>query len=86
MDNTASNIVIGRIVGNIGCDRRHLIMILQKILGEYGYLPRKSLEEVSRILHIPLSDALTVAAYYHHSTLELLDYSLFGFVWERHVT
>jgi len=70
MDTTTSNVIVKRIVENIGYDRRHLIRILQEIQREYGYLPRETLEEVSRILHIPLSDVLTVATFYHQFTLE----------------
>jgi NADH-quinone oxidoreductase subunit E len=41
-----------------------VIPVLQKIQEHFGYLPRPALEEVSRLMHIPLSRLYGVATFY----------------------
>lgn len=51
-------------------DRGQLVSILQEIQAEYLYLPKDALEEVSRILDIPLSQVYSVATFFRAFSLK----------------
>ncbi|MEM0066541.1 MAG: NAD(P)H-dependent oxidoreductase subunit E [Sulfolobales archaeon] len=58
------------VVSRIGTDRSKLINILQEVQRTFRYLPRESLEEVSRRLGVSLAEVLNVATFYHQFRLE----------------
>ena len=47
-----------------------LINILHDIQNEFGYLPCSALEEVSRVLEVPLSKIFSVATFYNAFSLD----------------
>jgi len=47
-----------------------LIQVLHGIQQVYGYLPEKTLHEVSEILEIPMTEIYGVASFYHFFSLE----------------
>ena len=51
-------------------DRGQLVSILQEIQAEYLYLPKDALEEVSRILDVPLSQVYSVATFFRAFSLK----------------
>jgi NADH-quinone oxidoreductase subunit E len=46
-----------------------LIMMLQEVQSELGYLPREALEKTSNLMSIPLTHVYGVATFYHHFRL-----------------
>lgn len=57
------------IVDNYNGDEEQLVSILQDVQIEYHYLPKEALEEVSRVLGIPLSQVYGVATFYRAFSL-----------------
>lgn len=62
--------VVEDVVSRVGPDRGKLIHVLQEVQRVFRYLPRESLEEVSRRLGVPLAEVLSVATFYHQFRLE----------------
>jgi len=62
--------LVRELVSRYGPDRGRLIQILQEVQKEYRYLPRESLEEVSKELGVSLPEVLNVATFYHQFRLE----------------
>jgi len=60
---------IQAIVDKYGGDKGQLVSILQDVQAEYCYLPKETLEEVSRVLHIPLSQVYSVASFFRAFSL-----------------
>lgn len=58
------------LVSRYGTDRGRLIQILQEVQKTFRYLPRESLEEVSRRLGLSLAEVMSVATFYHQFRLE----------------
>ena len=48
----------------------NLIMVLHRIQGEYGYIPRQIVIEVSRDLGIPLAKMYGIITFYHYFKLK----------------
>jgi len=46
-----------------------LIMLLQAVQSELGYLPREALEKISTLMNIPLTHVYGVATFYHQFRL-----------------
>lgn len=46
-------------------DRQGLIALLQKVQGQFGYLPRRAMLEVARIKGVPASRVYSVASFYN---------------------
>ena len=55
---------VGSILNNYQRDKVMLVPILQDVQAEFNYLPRESLEEVSKGLDIPLSQIYGVATFF----------------------
>ncbi len=55
---------IDAIVKKYGGDRGQLVSILQDIQSEEHYLPRESLDEVSALMNIPISQIYSVATFF----------------------
>lgn len=60
---------IQEIVDKYGGDEGQLVSIMQDVQAEYCYLPKEALEEVSRVLHIPLSQVYSVATFFRSFSL-----------------
>ena len=52
------------------CDETFLVSILQDVQAEYNYLPRETLEEVSRGLGVPLTQVYSVATFFKAFSLK----------------
>ena len=63
-------LVVGEAISKYGAERHRLIQVLQEVQRAFGYLPRKSLEEVARRLNLSLAEVLNVATFYHQFRLE----------------
>ena len=48
----------------------HLIRILHKVQGHYGYLGREQMDAVAQLLQVPTSKVTGVATFYHFFRLE----------------
>lgn len=46
----------------------NLIAILQQTQGEYGYLPKQALKEVSRLMNVPLTRIFGIVTFYSQFT------------------
>ena len=57
------------IVDRYGGDEQQLVSILQDVQAEHRYLPKDVLEEVSRLLNIPLSQVYGVATFFRAFSL-----------------
>ena len=55
---------VGRILDKYDRDKGFLVSILQDIQGEYNYLPRESLEQVSKTLDVPFSQLYSIATFF----------------------
>lgn len=60
---------IETIVKSYDGDKGQLVSILQDVQAEYHYLPKEALEEVSRVLEVPLSQVYSVATFYRAFSL-----------------
>jgi len=49
--------------------KARLIMLLQAVQSEVGYLPREALEKISTLMNIPLTHVYGVATFYHQFRL-----------------
>jgi NADH-quinone oxidoreductase subunit E len=56
--------VVEEAIERFGAERAELIPILSYVNREIGYLPADSLEEISKKLHVPQSQVLSVASFY----------------------
>ncbi len=48
----------------------HLIRVLHKVQGQYGYLSREQMDAVAQLLQVPASKVTGVATFYHFFRLE----------------
>jgi NADH-quinone oxidoreductase subunit E len=55
---------VGAILDKYQHDKGMLVSILQDIQGEYNYLPRESLEYVSKTLDVPFSQLYSIATFF----------------------
>ena len=62
--------MLQKILSRYPDDRTSLVMILQDVQSEFGYLPKDSLEEISRHLRIPRAQVYSVATFYNVLSLE----------------
>lgn len=62
--------MLQKILSRYPDDRTSLVMILQDVQAELGYLPKDSLAEISRHLGIPRSQVYSVATFYNVLSLE----------------
>jgi len=60
---------VNAIADKYKCDSTLLVSILQDIQAEYKYLPQEALEEVSRILEVPLTRVYSVATFFKSFSL-----------------
>ena len=58
------------ILARFGDQRESLIPILQAVQSEFNYLPEDVLREISKTLHVSLSDVYHVATFYNCFSLE----------------
>ncbi|MEK6765828.1 MAG: NADH-quinone oxidoreductase subunit NuoE [Planctomycetota bacterium] len=60
---------VRKIVSEYGNDHdSNLIAILQQTQGEYGYLPKQALKEVSRLMDVPLTRIFGIVTFYSQFT------------------
>jgi len=59
-----------RILGRFGKKRGNLIPILQKVQGEFGYLPKEAILEVAQFLDVPAIDVYSVVTFYNQFRLQ----------------
>jgi NADH-quinone oxidoreductase E subunit len=50
--------------------KSHLISVLHKVQGIYGYLPKEQLDAVAQLMQIPTSKVTGVATFYHYFRLD----------------
>jgi len=55
--------------GNHNPSKGGLIMMLQEVQSELGFLPREALEKTSTLMNIPLTHVFGVATFYHQFRL-----------------
>lgn len=60
---------INRIIGRHKKEKGALVPLLQDVMGEYGYLPEKTLKRIAQELDIPLSQAYGLATFYKSFSL-----------------
>ena len=56
--------MVEKILANYPRNQGSLVMVLQDVQAEFGYLPKEALEEVSRELGVPRSQVYSVASFY----------------------
>ncbi|MBI2868985.1 MAG: NAD(P)H-dependent oxidoreductase subunit E, partial [Chloroflexi bacterium] len=59
-----------QILSSYQYDKSFLVSILQDVQAEFRYLPEEALEEVSRLLELPLSQVYSVATFFRDFTLK----------------
>ena len=69
-DDTIDLALMEPILGKYSGQKGSLIPILQQVQGLYGYLPRPSLDLISRRLRVPMSKIYGVATFYSQFYLE----------------
>ena len=57
--------VVSAAIAHHGESREELIPVLAEVNRELGYLPREAMHEISRQSHLPASQVLSVASFYH---------------------
>lgn len=61
---------IQAIVAKYNGDAGQLVSILQDVQAEYRYLPKEALEDVSRVLGVPVSQVYSVATFFRAFSLK----------------
>ncbi|MCG2675769.1 NADH-quinone oxidoreductase subunit NuoE [bacterium] len=60
---------INQIIDRYKKEKGALVHLLQDVMGEYGYLPEKTLKRIAQELDIPLSQAYGLATFYKSFSL-----------------
>ncbi|MBU4561716.1 NAD(P)H-dependent oxidoreductase subunit E, partial [bacterium] len=60
---------INQIIDRYKKEKGALVPLLQDVMGEYGYLPEKTLKRIAQELDIPLSQAYGLATFYKSFSL-----------------
>ena len=61
---------VERILDKYDRDKGFLVSILQDIQGEYNYLPKETLTQVSQVLDLPVSQIYSVATFFKAFSLK----------------
>ncbi|MCI9185763.1 MAG: NAD(P)H-dependent oxidoreductase subunit E [Oscillospiraceae bacterium] len=61
---------VAQIIDSYGCEKAHLIAIMQDIQSEYKYLRADVLELIAEKLHISVAKVYSVATFYENFSLE----------------
>ena len=61
---------VERILDKYDRDKGFLVSILQDIQGEYNYLPKETLKQVSQVLDLPVSQVYSVATFFKAFSLK----------------
>ena len=70
MSNIISMDRVAQIIDSYGCEKAHLIAIMQDIQSEYKYLRADVLELIAEKLHISVAKVYSVATFYENFSLE----------------
>lgn len=70
MSNITSMDRVAQIIDSYGCEKAHLIAIMQDIQSEYKYLRADVLELIAEKLHISVAKVYSVATFYENFSLE----------------
>ncbi len=70
MSNVISMDRVAQIIDSYGCEKAHLIAIMQDIQSEYKYLRADVLELIAEKLHISVAKVYSVATFYENFSLE----------------
>ena len=70
MSNIISMDRVAQIIDSYGCEKAHLIAIMQDIQSEYKYLRADVLELIAEKLHISVAKVYSVATLYENFSLE----------------
>lgn len=70
MSNIISMDRVAQIIDSYGCEKAHLIAIMQDIQSEYKYLRADVLELFAEKLHISVAKVYSVATFYENFSLE----------------
>ena len=70
MSNGISMERVEEIIDSYGCQRHHLIAIMQDIQAEYKYLSPEVLERIAQKLDIGVAKVYSVATFYENFSLE----------------
>ena len=70
MSNIISMDRVAQIIDSYGCEKAHLIAIMQDIQSEYKYLRAHVLELIAEKLHISVAKVYSVATFYENFSLE----------------
>ena len=70
MSNGISLARVEEIINSYGCQRHHLIAIMQDIQAEYKYLSPEVLERIAQKLDIGVAKVYSVATFYENFSLE----------------
>ena len=70
MSNIISMDRVAQIIDSYGCEKAHLIAIMQDIQSEYKYLRVDVLELIAEKLHISVAKVYSVATFYENFSLE----------------
>ena len=73
MSNGISMDRVEEIIDSYGCQRHHLIAIMQDIQAEYKYLSPEVLERIAQKLDIGVAKVYSVATFYENFSLEAKD-------------
>ena len=82
MSNGISMDRVEEIIDSYGCQRHHLIAIMQDIQAEYKYLSPEVLERIAQKLDIGVAKVYSVATFYENFSLEAKGkYIISGSTW-----
>ena len=70
MSNIISMDRVAQIIDSYGCEKAHLIAIMQDIQSEYKYLRADVLELIAEKLHISVAKVYSVATFYENFSVE----------------